>query len=74
VHRWGEEQRLVNNFEERFKLLLVEGESERDRSVDETSWWVSASNQGPTAVRIASRAARADEGCSDDALDDIVGC
>ena len=71
VHWWGEEQRLANSFEER--LLLLEGESERDKSVDETIWWVSASNQGPTAVRIASRATKADEGCSVVTLD-MEGC
>ena len=71
VHWWGEEQRLANSFEER--LLLLEGESERDKSVDETIWWVSASNHGPTAVRIASRATKADEGCSVVTLD-MEGC
>ena len=71
VHWWGEEQRLANNFVDR--LLLLEGESERDKSVEETIWWVSASNQGPTAVRIASRAAKADEGFSAVALDKIEG-
>ena len=65
VHWWGEEQRLASNFGERlFTLLVLEGERDRDKSVDETVWWVSASNQAPTAVRIASKAARADEGCS----------
>ena len=73
MHWWGEEQRLANSFEDRL-LLLLEGERERDRIVDETIWWVSASNQGPTAVRIASRAAGADEGCSKDALEDVDGC
>ena len=68
MHWWGEEQRLANSLVDRFNLLL-EGERERDKRVDETIWWVSASNQGPTAVRIASRAARADEGCSVIALD-----
>ena len=72
VHWWGEEQRLANRFVDR--LLLLEGESERDKSVEETIWWVSASNQGPTAVTIASRAAKADEGCSVVALDDTEGC
>ena len=72
MHWWGEEQRLANNFVD--KLLLPEGERERDRSVEETIWWVSASNQGPTAVRIASRAAKADEGCfAVAALDKIEG-
>lgn len=73
MHWWGEEQRLANSFEDRL-LLLLEGESERDRIVDETIWWVSASNQGPTAVRIASRAEGADKGCSKDALEDVDGC
>ena len=70
VHWWGLEQRLANSLVDRLQLL--EGERERDKRVDETIWWVSASNQGPTAVRIASRAARADEGCS--ALDDTEAC
>lgn len=73
MHWWGEEQRLANSLVDRFNLLL-EGERERDKRVDETIWWVSASNQGPTAVRIASRAARADEGCSVVALDNREGC
>ena len=62
MHWWGEEQRLANNLGKIFKLL--EGERERDRRVVEVVLWVSASSQGPTAVRIESKAARADKGCS----------
>ena len=44
-------------------VMLLEGERDSERMAEETSWWVFASNQGPTAVKIASTAARADD-CS----------
>lgn len=54
-------------------VMLLEGERDSERMAEETSWWVFASNQGPTAVKIASTAARADDCSSVVCCDDEEG-
>ena len=53
--------------------MLLEGERDSERMAEETSWWVFASNQGPTEVKIASTAARADDCSSVVCCDDKEG-
>ena len=53
--------------------MLLDGERDSERMAEQASWWVFASNQGPTAVKIASTAARADDCNSVVCCDDEEG-